>query len=81
VKPLNAWGDTAKVKPAFASRSVIDHSALPLTISAMKRRLTRMFASKWRENHERYVFLKWGQQAFSRFSVVPQERDLPSGQP
>lgn len=22
-------------------------------------------------NHERYVFLKWGQQAFSRFSVVP----------
>lgn len=22
-------------------------------------------------NHERYVFLKWGKQAFSRFSVVP----------
>ncbi|KGQ06072.1 Aconitate hydratase 1 [Beauveria bassiana D1-5] len=22
-------------------------------------------------NHERYVFLRWGQQAFSRFSVVP----------
>ena len=22
-------------------------------------------------NHERYAFLRWGQQAFSRFSVVP----------
>ena len=33
-------------------------------------------------NHERYVFLRWGQQAFSRFSVVPPGTGiLPPGKP
>ena len=33
-------------------------------------------------NHERYAFLRWGQQAFSRFSVgAAGHRYLPPGEP
>lgn len=33
--------------------------------------LKRNVRLEMERNHERYVFLRWGQQAFSRFSVVP----------
>ncbi|MFP1463178.1 aconitase family protein [Escherichia coli] len=37
----------------------------------MMRHLKKTYAWKWERNHECYAFLKWGKQAFSRFSVVP----------
>lgn len=63
-------GDTAKVNPLSAVDLVIDHS---VTVDHFGD--DDAFAENVRlemeRNHERYVFLRWGQQAFSRFSVVP----------
>jgi aconitate hydratase len=63
-------GDTAKVNPLSPVDLVIDHS---VTVdhfgddSAFEENVRL----EMERNHERYVFLRWGQQAFSRFSVVP----------
>uniref|UniRef100_UPI002620090D aconitase family protein n=1 Tax=uncultured Pluralibacter sp. TaxID=1490864 RepID=UPI002620090D len=63
-------GDTAKVNPLSPVDLVIDHS---VTVDNFGD--DDAFAENVRlemeRNHERYVFLRWGQQAFSRFSVVP----------
>jgi aconitate hydratase len=63
-------GDTAKVNPLSPVDLVIDHS---VTVDHFGD--DDAFAENVRlemeRNHERYVFLRWGQQAFSRFSVVP----------
>ncbi|MEN0616689.1 aconitate hydratase AcnA [Klebsiella indica] len=63
-------GDTAKVNPLSPVDLVIDHS---VTVDRFGD--DDAFAENVRlemaRNHERYVFLRWGQQAFSRFSVVP----------
>jgi aconitate hydratase len=63
-------GDPAKVNPLVQCDLVIDHSVqvdafnsgVALTINAQK---------EFERNSERYEFLKWGQRAFSNFSVVP----------
>ncbi|HED6238530.1 TPA: aconitate hydratase AcnA [Enterobacter sichuanensis] len=63
-------GDTAKVNPLSPVDLVIDHS-----VTVDRFGYDDAFGENVRlemeRNHERYVFLKWGQQAFSRFSVVP----------
>ena len=63
-------GDPSMVNPLVRCDLVIDHSvqvdeyasAVALTINAEK---------EFDRNRERYEFLKWGQQAFDNFSVVP----------
>ena len=63
-------GDPSKVNPLVPCDLVIDHSVqvdeynseVALTINAQK---------EFERNKERYEFLKWGQQAFDNFSVVP----------
>ncbi|MCB9838688.1 MAG: aconitate hydratase AcnA [Phycisphaeraceae bacterium] len=63
-------GDPDEVNPQVRCDLVIDHSvqvdaygsATALTINADK---------EFDRNRERYEFLKWGQQAFDNFSVVP----------
>jgi len=63
-------GDPKMVNPQVRCDLVIDHSvqvdeyasANALTINAKK---------EFERNQERYEFLKWGQQAFDNFSVVP----------
>ncbi|MFO0827438.1 MAG: aconitate hydratase AcnA [Phycisphaerales bacterium] len=63
-------GDPKKVNPLVQCDLVIDHSvqvdafnsSVALTINANK---------EFERNNERYQFLKWGQKAFSNFSVVP----------
>jgi len=65
-----AGGDPAKVNPQIRCDLVIDHSVqvdayangMALTINADK---------EFQRNGERYEFLKWGQQAFDNFTVVP----------
>lgn len=62
--------DAAKVNPLVPCDLVIDHSVqvdafgsdVALTINSEK---------EFERNNERYEFLKWGQQAFENFSVVP----------
>ena len=63
-------GGTAKVNPLSPVDLVIDHS---VTVDRFgdDDAFEENVRLEMERNHERYVFLKWGQQAFSRFSVVP----------
>lgn len=63
-------GDTAKVNPLSPVDLVIDHS---VTVDRFgdDEAFEDNVRLEMERNHERYAFLRWGQQAFSRFSVVP----------
>jgi len=63
-------GDPKKINPLVPVDLVIDHSVQVdffATADALKRNTEMEFL----RNKERYEFLKWGQQAFSNFRVVP----------
>ncbi|HEX9702810.1 MAG TPA: aconitate hydratase AcnA [Rhodospirillales bacterium] len=63
-------GDPAKINPLSTCNLVIDHSVtidFSGTPDAMEKNTQREFE----RNGERYTFLKWGQSAFSNFTVVP----------
>ncbi|WP_173934098.1 aconitate hydratase AcnA [Chelativorans sp. Marseille-P2723] len=63
-------GDPEKINPLVPVDLVIDHSVIvdefgtPLAFS-------RNVELEYKRNAERYRFLKWGQQAFKNFRVVP----------
>ena len=63
-------GDPGKINPQVQCDLVIDHSVQvdafgsPTALAENKR-------LEFQRNRERYEFLKWGQQAFSHFRVVP----------
>ncbi|WP_273888320.1 aconitate hydratase [Rubrobacter naiadicus] len=63
-------GDPKKINPLIPVDLVIDHSVqvdafgTPLALKINAER-------EFERNRERYEFLKWGQQAFDNFSVVP----------
>ncbi len=63
-------GDVNKVNPLSPVDLVIDHS---VTVDHFgdDEAFGANVKLEMARNHERYVFLRWGQQAFSRFSVVP----------
>jgi len=63
-------GDPSKVEPQIPVDLVIDHSAQVDAYgapSALEHNLRREFE----RNQERYVFLRWGQQAFRKLRVLP----------
>src|SRR5215210_3924014 len=63
-------GDPRKINPLIPTDLVIDHSVQVDafgTPAALRFNAEREFE----RNRERYEFLKWGQQAFDNFSVVP----------
>jgi len=63
-------GDVAKVNPLSPVDLVIDHSVTVDRFgddSAFEENVELEMA----RNHERYVFLRWGQKAFNKFRVVP----------
>ncbi|MEQ1504339.1 MAG: aconitate hydratase AcnA [Myxococcota bacterium] len=63
-------GDVSKVNPLIKADLVVDHSVdvdAYGSAGAMKTNTDLEFG----RNHERYKFLKWGQQAFRNFTVVP----------
>jgi aconitate hydratase len=63
-------GDPKKINPLVPSDLVIDHSVQVDAFgsaAALQFNAEREFA----RNRERYEFLKWGQQAFDNFTVVP----------
>ena len=52
------------------------------TTSARATRFARNAEREFERNAERYAFLRWGQQAFERFAVVPPDTGIvPPGQP
>ena len=63
-------GDPTKINPLVPVDLVIDHSVMVdsfATPSSFQENVNMEFS----RNHERYVFLKWGQRAFHNFRVVP----------
>lgn len=63
-------GDVAKVNPLSPVDLVIDHS---VTVDHFgdDKAFGENVHLEMERNHERYVFLRWGQKAFNRFRVVP----------
>ncbi|TVQ30397.1 MAG: aconitate hydratase AcnA [Phycisphaeraceae bacterium] len=63
-------GDPAMVNPQVVCDLVIDHS-VQVDEYGSKVALTLNAEKEFDRNRERYEFLKWGQQAFDNFAVVP----------
>jgi aconitate hydratase len=63
-------GDPKKINPLVPVDLVIDHS-VQVDFFASQDALQRNTEVEFQRNRERYEFLKWGQQAFKNFRVVP----------
>ncbi len=63
-------GDPARVNPLVPVDLVIDHSVM-VDVAGKPDALARNVAIEFERNGERYEFLRWGQEAFSNFRVVP----------
>ncbi|HET7216381.1 MAG TPA: aconitate hydratase AcnA [Terriglobia bacterium] len=63
-------GDPAKINPLVPVDLVIDHS-VQVDFFGMTTALQKNAEMEFKRNRERYKFLRWGQQAFDNFRVVP----------
>ena len=63
-------GDPRKINPLVPVDLVIDHS-VQVDHFGSSRALEENVAIEFERNAERYAFLRWGQQAFRNFRVVP----------
>ena len=66
----NLGGDTKAINPQVPVDLVIDHSVM-VDFFANDKAFTMNVDREYERNGERYTFLKWGQQAFDNFRVVP----------
>lgn len=63
-------GDPAKINPLSPVELVIDHSVM-VDYFGNNNALIKNTSIEIKRNIERYTFLRWGQQAFNNFKVVP----------
>jgi len=63
-------GDYRKINPQIPCDLVIDHS-VQIDAFGSKDAFDINIQKEFERNQERYAFLKWGQNAFSNFSVIP----------
>src|SRR5215217_5375964 len=63
-------GDPARINPLLPAELVIDHS-VQVDAFASRAALPKNVEQDYGRNGERYAFLRWGQQAFDNFKVVP----------
>src|SRR2546425_9614606 len=63
-------GDAEKINPLVPVDLVIDHSVI-VNFFGDNKAFGKNVVEEYKQNQERYEFLKWGQRAFSSFSVVP----------
>ena len=63
-------GDPKKVNPQIPVDLVIDHS-VQVDYYGLKKALELNAEREFSRNRERYEFLRWGQEAFDNFRVVP----------
>jgi aconitate hydratase len=66
----NLGGDAEKINPLVPVDLVIDHSVI-VNFFGDNKAFAKNVTEEYKQNQERYEFLKWGQKAFSNFSVVP----------
>ena len=63
-------GDPKKINPLIPAELVIDHSVVA-DVFGRPDAFARNVELEYQRNSERFQFLRWGQQAFSGFRVVP----------
>jgi len=63
-------GDPARINPLVPVDLVIDHSVI-VNFFGSNSALHKNVEEEYKQNQERYRFLKWGQSAFDNFRVVP----------
>jgi len=68
-------GDPEKINPLQPAELVIDHS-VQIDSFGNKEAIDVNARIEYQRNQERYGFLKWGQNAFSNFKVVPPDTGI-----
>lgn len=63
-------GDPEKINPLSTCNLVVDHS-VTIDFAGTPDAMEKNIELEFERNGERYTFLKWGQGAFSNFTVVP----------
>jgi aconitate hydratase A / 2-methylisocitrate dehydratase len=63
-------GDPSDIEPQIPVDLVIDHS-VQLDMAGCEGALDANLKREFERNNERYVFLRWGQQAFEKLRVLP----------
>ena len=63
-------GDPSRINPLAPAELVIDHSIIA-EVFGVPDSFRRNAEIEFQRNRERYEFLRWGQQAFTDFKVVP----------
>ncbi len=63
-------GDAKKINPLVPVDLVIDHS-VAVTFFGNNQAFKKNVEEEYRQNQERYKFLKWAQRSFDNFRVVP----------
>ena len=67
---IDLGADPSRINPLVPCDLVVDHS-LQVDAFGTSDALQKNLEREFERNGERYGFLKWGQQAFSNFNVVP----------
>jgi aconitate hydratase len=68
-------GDPARIEPLVPAELVIDHS-VQVDVFGTRGAFQRNAELEFERNRERYAFLRWGQQAFDSFQVVPPDTGI-----
>jgi len=68
-------GDPARINPLVPAELVIDHS-VQVDVFGTPDAFVRNAEREFERNRERYAFLRWGQQAFDNFAVVPPDTGI-----
>jgi aconitate hydratase len=68
-------GDPDRINPLLPAELVIDHS-VQVDEYGTRFAFARNAELEFERNRERYAFLRWGQQAFASFEVVPPETGI-----
>jgi aconitate hydratase len=63
-------GDPAKINPLVPVDLVIDHSVI-VNFAGSNTAFKKNVEEEYKQNQERYTFLKWAQRSFENFRVVP----------
>src|SRR4051794_1462683 len=68
-------GDATKINPLVPTELVIDHSVI-VDVFGAPEAFEKNAALEFERNQERYQFLRWGQDAFRDFVVVPPDTGI-----
>ncbi|MDX6657411.1 MAG: aconitate hydratase [Solirubrobacteraceae bacterium] len=68
-------GDAAKINPLVPAELVIDHS-VQVDVFGTRDAFVKNAEREFERNEERYAFLRWGQDAFDNFAVVPPDTGI-----